>query len=470
MLARALHRLRENPERFLATVQVGITIISAGVAAYGGASLADDVAAEFAAVSVRRSRIRQRAEQGDAAAIRLLPYLDDPQALDTYIAASQIGITLTSLIVGAYGQAARAGPLAGVIQSVRPLSDGAARSTAAGIILVTLTILAMVLGELVPKSLALQYPTGVALYTSLPMAWSLRLFSPVIGFLNGSGALALRLFGIHQAGHRHIHSPDEIDLLIAESRDGGLLEPDEHRRLRRALQLGIRPARHLMVPRPQIAAIEISTPLDRVMEVVAESPFTRLPVYRGDIDHVVGVLHTRDLFTRLLADVAVTSIEPLLRPILIVPENITADALLTRMREQRTHQALVLDEFGGVSGLVTLDDVLTEVMGEVADELKGDDPAPERLDDGRVRLPGFMRIDEAEAWLGAYLDGESDTVGGRVAEALGHVPQPGERVVIHGVELEVETVANHAVATLLATPARPPGRRGEGGGGEAEEA
>jgi putative hemolysin len=346
------------------------------------------VAAEFSAVSVRRSRIRQRAEQGSASARRLLPFLENSAALDRYIAACQIGITLTSLVLGAYSQATLAVELTPVARDLFGLSEGAARSTASVVVLVALTVAAMVLGELVPKSLALQFPTGVALNTSLPMAWSLWLFQPFIGFLNGSGALVLRAMGIHPVGHRHIHSPEEIDLLIAESRDGGLLEPDEHRRLRRALQLGIRPARHLMVPRQEIAALDLATPVDEVMRAVAESPFTRLPVFRGDIEHVVGVLHTRDLFTRRLDPAPLTTIEPLLRPILSVPESITADALLTRMREARTHQALVLDEFGGVSGLVTLDDVLTEVMGDFADEFKGDETGAERLPDGRVRLAG----------------------------------------------------------------------------------
>ena len=411
------------------------------------------VAAEFAAVSVRHSRIRQKAEQGDGAARSLLPVIESPQSLDRYIAASQIGITLTSLVVGAYSQATLAPALAPVVRDLAGISEGAARSTASAVVLVVLTVVAMVLGELVPKSLALQYPTAVALWTVRPMKWSLALFSGFIGALNGSGALALRALGQEPVGHRHIHSPEEIDLLIAESRDGGLLEPDEHRRLRRALQLGIRPARHLMVPRHRIAAIEISTPLDEVTRVVAESPYTRLPVYRGDIDHVVGLLHTRDLFTRQLESPPLASLEPLLRPILQVPETVTADGLLTRMREARTHQALVLDEYGGVSGLVTLDDVLTEVMGEVGDELKGDEPGPERLPDGRVRLPGDLRVDEAEPWLGAFLDGESDTLGGRVTEALGHIPAVGERVTIEGVELEVEAVLHYAVSRVIATPA-----------------
>lgn len=410
------------------------------------------VAAEFAAVSVRRSRIRQRAENGDGAALRFLPVIERPEALDRYIAASQIGITLTSLILGAFSQATIAVHLVPVLVRTTGISQGAARSTASVIVLLVLTVLAMVLGELVPKSLALQFPTTVALRTVRPMRWSLLLFSPFIGFLNGSGAAVLRLLGVPHAGHRHIHSPEEIDLLIAESRDGGLLEPDEHRRLRRALQLGIRPARHLMVPRHQIDAVEISTPVEEVMRRVADSPYTRLPAYRGDIDHVVGVLHTRDLFTRGLTGQPLASIEPLLRPILVVPETVTAEQLLSRMREAKTHQAVLLDEFGGVSGLVTLDDVLTEVMGDVADELKGDDPRPEPLPDGRVRLPGFLRLDEAEPWIGVYLGGESDTVGGRVVEALGHVPAVGEKVTVEGVEMEVEAVVHHAVGSVIATP------------------
>lgn len=417
------------------------------------------VAAEFAAVSVRRSRIRQRAEQGDAAALRLLPYLDDPQALDTYIAACQIGITLTSLIIGAYGQASMAGPLADVIQRVSNLSPGSARSTAAVVILVVLTVLAMVLSELVPKSLALQFPTQVALRTSLPMKWSLTAFSIFIRFLNGSGNLALRAMGVQPVGHRHIHSPEEIDLLIAESRDGGLLEPDEHKRLRRALQLGIRPARHLMVPRQEIVGVEIDTPIDDVLMRMAMTPYTRLPVYRGDIDHVEGLLHTKDLFRGYLDSGRVRSIRELMRPILMVHESVTADRLLTLMRERRSHAAIVMDEFGGVAGLVTLDDVLTEVMGEIADEFRVNEPRPEKLDDGRVRLPGWLRLDEAEPWIGMLWEGEADTVGGRVMEELGHVPRTGETVDIDGVRVEVESVSGHAVASILATPWENPDRR-----------
>lgn len=413
------------------------------------------VAAEFAAVSVRRSRIRQQAEQGDRLAALLLPVIEDARLLDRYVAACQIGITLSSLILGAYGQATLAFRLSPLFSRWGGVGEVAAQSVSAVVVLVVLTIFQMIFGELIPKSFALQRPTQTAIWTVLPMRWSLTLFTWFIAFLNGSGALALRLLGVRQVGHRHIHSPEEIDLLIAESRDGGLLEADEHRRLRRALQLGIRPARHLMVPRPQITALEIETPIAEVVRIVSESPYTRIPVYRGTIDSVVGLLHTRDLFTRYMEG-RTSTLESLLRPILIVHESITADRLLSLMRERKSHQAIVADEFGGVAGLVTLEDVLTEVMGEVVDELKTGEPRPERLPDGRVRLPGFLRLDEAEPWLGAYLEGEADTVGGRVVEELGHLPEPGERVVIAGVEVEVESVINHVVASVLASPRHAP--------------
>jgi CBS domain containing-hemolysin-like protein len=410
------------------------------------------VAAEFAAVSVRRDRVRQRAEGGDSLSASLLPILEDPVRLDRYISASQMGITVTSLLVGAFAQATLAVRLAPDFRAWFGMGEAAALSAATVLVLVVLTAVQMVFSELVPKYLALARPTAVARFTVLPMRWSVRTFSLFLTFLNATAAFVLRRLGLEAVGHGHIHSPEEIDLLIAESRDGGLLEPDEHRRLRRALQLGVRPARHLMVPRQEIAAVDVDTPVETALEIVGASPYTRLPVYRGDIDHFVGLLHTRDLFVRRLDPAPLASLAPLVRPILSVPENTTAEALLARMREGRSHQALVLDEFGGVSGLVTLDDVLTEVLGEVADEFKGHEPGAETLPDGRVRLPGYLRLDQAESWLGVHLDGESDTVGGRVTEALGRVPAGGERVTISGVVIEVEAVEHHAVTWVVATP------------------
>ena len=178
------------------------------------------------------------------------------------------------------------------------MQPGTAESTSAAVVLVFLTTLAVILGELVPKSLALQNPTSTALFTILPMQWSMKAFSWSIAFLNGSGVRLLKLLGVPSTGHRHVHSPEEIALLIAESRDGGFLEPQEQVRLHRALRLGLRTARQLMVPRARLAAIDADLPFDEVLRVVAASPYSRLPVYRGSIDAIVGILHIKDVVTR----------------------------------------------------------------------------------------------------------------------------------------------------------------------------
>ena len=244
------------------------------------------VAAEFAAVSARRSRLRGLAQDGNGLAARLLPVLENPRELDRYIAASQVGITLSSLILGAYGQAKLAPYITPLFEGVGGLEPETARSTAAAVVLVFLTILAVVIGELVPKSLALQHPTRTALFTVLPMQWSMRAFAWSISLLNGSGVLLLKLLRVPTSGHRHVHSPEEIALLIAESRDGGLLEPEEQVRLHRALRLNLRTARQFMVPRARLAALDASLPFHDVLRVVVSSPYSRLPVYRGSLDTI----------------------------------------------------------------------------------------------------------------------------------------------------------------------------------------
>jgi CBS domain containing-hemolysin-like protein len=335
------------------------------------------VAAEFAAVGARRSRLRRLAEDGNALAARILPVVEDPRELDRYIAVSQIGITLSSLILGAYGQASVAPRIAPLLQRVTGLEAETAESTAAMTVLLSLTALAMLVGELVPKSLALQDPTKVALLTVLPMQWSHRLFSWSIDFLNGSGILLLRLLRVPSTGHRHVHSPEEIELLIAESRDGGLLEPEEQIRLHRALRLGLRTANQLMVPRSKLAAIDVEMPYDRVLRAVATSPYSRLPVHRGSLDNVLGILHTKDVVMDFVNE-GRGSVTSLLRPIVRVRDRMPADRLLAFLRERRSQQAIVVDENGRVQGLITLEDVLAELLGGVADEFKSVRARPPR--------------------------------------------------------------------------------------------
>jgi putative hemolysin len=410
------------------------------------------VAAEFAAVSVRRSRIQQLAADGNPLAAWLLPLISSPVALDRYIAACQIGITLSSLVLGAYAQATIALRLAPMLESLGGLSPVVAQSTSAAVVLLALTVGQVIIGELVPKTLALQYPTPTALYTLIAMVPSMWLYRPFITWLNGTGLAVMRVLGFTQQSHRHIHSPQEIELLIAESRDGGLLEPDEHQRLYRALRLNLRQARQLMVPRRRISALNIDTPMNEVIAAAAEKPYSRLPVYRESIDNIVGILHTKDVVRWLVSDGGEVTLASLIRPITSVHESVTADRVLRHLRERRTHQSLVVDEFGGTAGLITLEDVLSEFLGHVGDEFKPAAPLAEWLPDGRIRLPGRMAVDDAAAVLEATWDTEATTVGGMVTEVLGHLPIPDERVVIAGYEFEVERVAERALESVVARP------------------
>lgn len=406
------------------------------------------VAAEFAAISVRRNRIQQKAEEGNWLAARLLPFIENGPSLDRYVATSQIGITVSSLVLGAYGQAALAPVLTPYLQSFGGMQQAAAQSTAAVVVLAVLTIVHMILGELVPKSLALQFPTQIALGTVLPMQASTRLFSWFIVFLNGSGFAVLRLLGIGQSGHRHIHSPQEIEYLIAESREGGLLAADEHERLRKALRLGVTSVEEVMVPRTRIYAIAAGTSPTEVRRAVLESPYTRVPVYQGTIDQVIGYLHVQDVVRRSLGGDEGTP----LRSVIFVPAGSKVDRVLERLRSERQHMALVSDEYGGTAGLVTVADILDEILGGVADEFKPAQAGPESLPDGRLRLPGSMRREEAAEWVGAEWEGESTTVAGLLMEHLGRLPQTGEKLLIDQVPVEVEAMKGRTVTSVLAWP------------------
>jgi CBS domain containing-hemolysin-like protein len=410
------------------------------------------VAAEFAAVGARRSRLRRLAEDGHRLAARILPVIDDARALDRYIAASQVGITLSSLILGAYAQAILAPSAAPLFIRYAGLEPHAALSAAAVVLLVGLTVLSVILGELVPKSLALQFPTQAALFTVLPMQWSERIYSWLIVVLNGSGALILRAIGLESTGHRHVHSPEEIALLIAESRDGGLLESREQVRLHRALRLGLRVAGQLMVPRDRLAALDATTPIGDVLRIAASSPYSRLPVYRGSLDDTAGILHTKDVVMHFLQRGRSGSLASLIRPLLRVPASMPADRLLAFLRERRSHQALVVSDDGAVAGLITLEDVLGELIGTVPDEFKAPRLLPLRLTDGRVRLPGALPLERARVWVEGTWPHGPQIVGDFIVEQLGRLPDAGERVEVLDLPVEIESVENGVVASAIVTP------------------
>ena len=320
------------------------------------------VAAEFALVGVRRSRVRQLAEGGSRLARRLLVVVDHPAELDRFVAVSQVGITLTSLVLGAYGQATVAVALAPMLTAMTGLDALSATSWAGAIVLFGLTAAQVILGELVPKSLALQFPTQVALAMLLPMRWSLVAMRPFIALVNGSAIAVLRLVGFGAGSHRHIHSPAEIELLIAESRDGGLLEADEQQRLHQALRLGLRSARDLMVPLDRVTMLPVDTTWEETVRIVAASPYSRLPVYRGTPDQVLGTLRVKDLVQRYVTEGASTDIGRLLRPVARVREDLPADRIITELRTRRLHQAVVTDAADRAIGLLTLQDVLAQFL------------------------------------------------------------------------------------------------------------
>lgn len=415
------------------------------------------VAAEFSAIRARRSRIGQRAEDGDRLAQRLLPVLEQPDRLDRYIAACQIGITISSLVLGAFGQASLTPLLAPVLERLGDLQEMAAFSAATTLVLLGLTALQMILGELVPKSLALQFPTALARWTLIPMELSLRALSWFIVVLNGSGILVLRALGVRESRHRHVHSPEEIEYLIGESRRGGLLDAADHERLSRALRLGRRRVEEMMVPRTRIRSVTADAPPEAVLREAMTSPYTRLLVHRGSLDEIEGFIHTLDL-ARLSAEGRKPALAEVVRPISVVAPNMSAEQVLRRLRDEREPLALVVDEFGGTSGLVTVGDLLDEIFGGIADEFKIDEVQPQRLPDGRVRLPGELPLDVAERWVGARWRGESRTVGGLVMERLGRVPEPGDSLRLDGIPVVVDRMHGRAVAAVIAAP-RPAERR-----------
>jgi putative hemolysin len=407
------------------------------------------VAAEFATVSVRRTQIAQLAEQGNRLALRLLPRIENSTALDHYIAACQIGITWSSLVLGAYSQATLAVSYARLLERWTGMDAPTAFSWSSIAVLFFITVLQMVLGELVPKALALQFPTQTALATVIPMELSLRLYSWFLKFLNGSGHAILKMFGVSHAGHQHIHSPEEIEFLIGESRKGGLLDLDEDQRLRRALRLASRPVRELMIPRRLMVVIDVDAPPEVIVKTLTTHNYTRVPVYERSPDNIIGVLHTKDFVAAFARSTRMPTVRSVIRPIVSVAESATAGQLLNMLRRQRTHQALVVSEIG-VRGLVAFGDLLAELLGQITGKGRFGQPPPARLHDGRFRLPGLMRVEDAEELLDVNLNVNAATIGGLLLHSAGHLPKTGEKIVVQGVEFEVEQVEHQTIRSVLA--------------------
>ncbi len=411
------------------------------------------VAGEFSSVSARKTRIMRLAEEGNRLAQILLPVLEDRHKLDNYIAASQVGITLSSIVLGIYGEQQIAPHIAPWIARLPLGGQAAAAGLASTLVLISLTTLQVVMGELVPKSIGVQYPERLALLTALPMKWSADyLLKPLIILLNGSGAFILKLLGITPSeGHAHVHSPEEILILVKESRRGGLIDPDESLYLQNVLRRSRVRAGEIAIPRTQMVAVPADRPVEEVLRLAAESPYSRIPVYRGDIDHIVGFVHLRDLFTLYRTDPQ-ADIGKIVRSLPFVPETLPIAQVWERLDEDGSYLAIVLDEFGGTAGLITREDLIEELFGEVQDEFDQEEEPLTPVDGEHVSVRGDVLIGELNDLLGTSLpQGKVHTVGGLLMDRLGRIPEKGEAVVIGNVRLEAEAVERRRVTQVRVT-------------------
>ncbi len=415
------------------------------------------VAAEFATLSSRRARLAQMAEEGNRLAAMVLPIVEDPRRLDTFIAACQLGITLSSLVLGFFAQASLSGVVAPWLERLGISSGVAALSLAATVVLLVLTGFQVVIGELVPKNIAVQYPERLARVTVLPLRWSMALFRPLIWLFNGSGHLILRLLRVEPTReHVHVHTAEEIAILVEESGAGGLLDQQERRLIENTLWMRRSSVRQIMVPRTRVMAAPVDTPCSQLFSQLANSYFSRMPLYEGSIDNIVGVVHLKDLLCLYAqAGIACADAREVMASALFIPESMPADEAFTLLQQKRYHVAIVLDEYGGTAGIVTLEDLIEEIFGEVQDEFDQEVPLFRVLPGNRVLVRWDWLVEDLNELLDLDLPSQqADTIGGLVLSELGHVPEVGELVEVAGVPLRVERVEGKGVAAV-SLPASP---------------
>lgn len=393
------------------------------------------VAAEFALVKIRATRVEQLVQEGNAVARIVQRQISH---LDSYIAATQLGITLASLALGWIGEPS----LAHLVEPLFAWVGGAlAAQNIANVVAVVISFMLItgfhiVLGELVPKSIALQRTERVSLFVAAPLLIFARVFRPFIALMNGVGNSIVRLLGLAAGGeHDAVHSVEEIELIVAQSRRAGVLEAGEEALLRHVFDFGDKTARDILTPRRDIVALEHDTSLDEAARICLSSGYTRLPVYRETLDQIVGILHAKDLLgAREHTGEPARTIESLARPASFVLETNHLDAVLTTFRREGNHLALVVDEYGQVAGLVTLEDVLEEIVGEIQDEYDVGEEGPIRQrPDGVWVVAGSESYENARAAIGLPdipedERGQYATLPGLLMLRLDRLPRVGDRV------------------------------------------
>ena len=418
-----------------ASAPIGLGLVSVVVLVLANAFF---VAAEFALVGARRTRLDELARAGDRKA-RLARRA--VQSLDRYISATQLGITLASLGLGWIGEPALAGLIGGAFRWLPPsLAAVATHGVASAVAFIFITFLHIILGELVPKALALLYPETVSSWVAAPLMGFGWLMAWPIALLNGTANWLLRLMGISPPGeHERLHSPEEIRMLVEQSTEGGSMLKEDARLLEGVFEFSEKTAQEVMTPRTQMIAIESGMSVEDAADEVAVARRSRYPVYTESLDEIVGVVHAKDILTALRARPHET-VRAIMRPPLFVPGTREVEDVLADMKRLKTHLAVVLDEYGGTAGLVTMEDLLEEIVGPIYDEYDPQDRAASG--DGAARLDGAMPITEFNAKYDASLDDtDYTTLGGYVSGQLGRLPRAGERVTagphtFEGVEMD----------------------------------
>jgi len=385
------------------------------------------VAAEYALVTGRRSRLEERAERGGRGAKTALRLMDDPVR---FISTVQVGITISAILLGAIGEPL----LSGLMEP--PVSTTVAFLISFAI----LTYLSVVLGELVPKAVALQRAEVLAIALAIPLDFLAKITHPLVWVLQVSANGVLRLLRVKPAPAGMIaYTREDIRHSVAAAEDVGEFQEAEEEMLYKVFDFASKEVSAVMVPRPEVVAISVDMPPEDALNTVVDSPFTRYPVYRGSLDEIVGVLHVRDLFGAMHdLGMASVSLEAIVRPAYVVPETKDLAALLADFRRGKQHMAVVVDEYGAMEGIVTLEDVLEEIVGEIEDEFDLPDTSVERIDDNRIRIEGTYTIDDFNEEFGTDLEQEDfHTMAGLVFGELGRAPEVGDAVATDGLLLTV---------------------------------
>jgi len=410
------------------------------------------VAAEFALVSVRRTRIAELIAQGNRTARLVKRAIDDP---DRFIAATQLGITLASLGLGWIAEPALGHLLQPIIDLFpTEIESEVSHSLSLGLSFAIITFLHVVVGELAPKSIALQNPERTSLLVAQPIVWTEWIFKPAIWLLNGSGNLLLRIFGIQPApAHELVHSPAELKMLASASAEIGILKDSEEEMLHAVFEFGDMLVRHVMIPRTEMIAFPIDSTLDEMIQLAIKHPFTKFPVYETSLDQVVGIVHLKDLVRARHGDgQEARTAQDLMRDAIFIPKTARLDDLLTRFRARKRHIAIVLDEYGGTAGVVTLEDLLEEIVGEVSDPFDTE-PEIQALPDGSSSIDGLTLIDEINEYFSLNLsDPHYDTIAGYILGQLGRLAQVGDSIPADSVELRVTAMDGLRIARVSLTP------------------